>query len=65
MLKNEILKLTELQNNPKFSKLSLDKEKDFDKFFESLPTIQKIFIAQNLLKEMNSKKDIFLENQKI
>ena len=64
MLKNEILKLTELQNNPKFSKLSLDKEKDFDKFFESLPTIQKIFIAQNLLKEMNSKKDIFLENQK-
>ena len=64
MLKNEILKLTELRNDPKYFKIPLEKENDIYSFLEKLPTIQKIFIAQNLLKEMNSKKDIFLENQK-
>ena len=63
MLKNEILKLTELRNNPKYFKVPLEKEKDIYSFLEKLPTIQKIFIAQNLLKEMRSIKDLFSDNK--
>ena len=64
MLKNEILKLTELRNHPKYSKLEFKKEDDAFDFIEKLPTIQKIFIAQNLLKQMISIKDLFLDNKK-
>ena len=63
MLKNEILKLTELRNDLKYFKLPLEKEKDIYSFLEKLPTIQKIFIAQNLLKEMRSIKDLFSDNK--
>ena len=65
MFKNEIMKLTELRNNPKYSELVLeeDEEKDLYSFLEKLPTIQKIFIAQNLLKEMRPIKDLFLYNK--
>ena len=64
MLKNEILKLSEINNNPQYSGLILDNENDIFALIERLPTIQKIFIAQNLLKEMISIKDLFLDNKK-
>ena len=62
MLKNEIMKLTELKEYPE--KESLNNEKDINNFIEKLPTIQKIFIVQNLLKELISIKNIFLDNKK-
>ena len=62
MLKNEIMKLTELKEYPE--KESLNNEKDINNFIEKLPKIQKIFIVQNLLKELISIKNIFLDNKK-
>ena len=58
MLKAEILKLTELTN-----KQMLDKEKDINLFLNKLPTIQKMFIVQNLLKELISIKNPFLDTK--
>ena len=64
MLKNEILKLTEIHNLLQNSNLVLETEEDINNFIEKLPTIQKIFIVQNLLKELISIKDLFLDNKK-
>ena len=64
MLKNEIMKLTELKEYPEYNKELLNNEKDINIFIEKLPTIQKIFIVQNLLKELISIKNIFLDNKK-
>ena len=64
MLKNEIMKLTELKEYPEYSEELLNNEKDINIFIEKLPTIQKIFIVQNLLKELISIKNIFLDNKK-
>ena len=64
MLKNEILKLTEIHNLLQNSNLVLETEEDIYNFIEKLPTIQKIFIVQNLLKELISIKDLFLDNKK-
>ena len=58
MLKNQILKLTELTN-----KKELDKESDINSFLNKLPTIQKMFIVQNLLTELISIKNPFLETK--
>ena len=63
MLKNEIMKLTEISKDPKYSKLFFDSEEDIFSFIEKLPTIQKIFIVQNLLKEMISLNDLFIDNK--
>ena len=64
MLKNEIMKLTELKEYPEYSKDLLNNEEAINNFIEKLPTIQKIFIVQNLLKELISIKNIFLDNKK-
>ena len=62
MLEKEILKLPEFQKkineHNKFKN-----EEELYSYIENLPTIQKIFIAQNLLKEMISIKDRFEENK--
>ena len=58
MLKNQILKLTELTN-----KKELDKESDVNSFLNKLPTIQKMFVVQNLLTELISIKNPFLETK--
>ena len=58
MLKNKILKLTELTN-----KKELDKESDVNSFLNKLPTIQKMFVVQNLLTELISIKNPFLETK--
>ena len=57
MLKNHILKLTELTN-----KQEVDEE-DIYSFLKKLPTIQKMFIVQNLLTELISIKNPFLETK--
>ena len=62
MLKKEILKLPELKNS-EYSNIKLENEEDIFSFIEKLPTIQKIFIVQNLLKEMISIKQLFLDNK--
>ncbi len=62
MLEKEILKLPEFQKeineHNKFKN-----EEELYSYIENLPTIQKIFIVQNLLKEMISIKDRFEENK--
>jgi len=64
MLEKEILKLPEFQKNPqKLSKYNFKKEEVLYDFIKKLPTIQKIFIVQNLLKEMKSIKERFHDNK--
>lgn len=70
MLEKEILKLPDFQrmykeNSKKDSSLNcnLKNEKELYNYIEKLPTIQKLFIVQNLLKEMISIKDRFKENK--
>ena len=64
MLEKEILKLTQFQKNiNKLSKYNFQKEEDLYNYIGKLPTIQKIFIVQNLLKEMISIKNRFNENK--
>ena len=62
MLKNQILKLTELTNKKQLDK-ELEKESDIYSFLNKLPTIQKMFIVQNLLTELISIKNPFLETK--
>ena len=71
MLEKEILKLPDLQKkiaeikktNLKESNKVFKTEEELYEYVEKLPTIQKIFIVQNLLKEMMSIKDRFEENK--
>ena len=69
MLEKEILKLPEFQkkineNNKKDVKNYHFKNEDqLYLYIENLPTIQKIFVVQNLLKEMMSIKGLFQENK--
>jgi hypothetical protein len=64
MIKNIILKLPEIQKNPEYSNITLNNDEVIYSFIEKLPTIQKIFIVQNLLKEMISIKNLFIDNKK-
>ena len=69
MLEKEILKLPEFQK--KFDEKNKNdsknhffkKEEEMYEFIANLPTIQKIFIVQNLLKEMISIKNRFEDNK--
>ena len=69
MLEKEILKLPEFKK--KFAEMNKNdskshffkKEEELYEFIDNLPTIQKIFIVQNLLKEMISIKDRFEDNK--
>ena len=64
MLEKEILKIPEFQKNPeKLSKYNFKDEETIHNYIKKLPTIQKIFIVQNLLKEMVSIKDRFDDNK--
>ena len=64
MLEKEILKIPEFQKNPvKLSKYNFKDEETLHNYIKKLPTIQKIFIVQNLLKEMLSIKDRFDDNK--
>ena len=72
MLEKQILKLPEFQkkvneknkkNNLEISNSFFKNEEEMYKYIEGLPTIQKIFIVQNLLKEMKSIKFRFEENK--
>ena len=55
MLEREILKLPGLKH--------FKNEEEVYSYIETIPTIEKIFIAQNLLKEMLSIKGLFEENK--
>ena len=64
MLEKEVFKLPEYQKNPqKLSKYNFKNDEVLYDFIKKLPTIQKIFIVQNLLKEMISIKDRFHDNK--
>ena len=64
MLEKEILKIPEFQKNPaKLSKYNFKNEETLHNYIKKLPTIQKICIVQNLLKEMVSIKDRFDDNK--
>ena len=64
MLEKEVFKLPEYQKNPqKLSKYNFKNEEVLYDFIKKLPTIQKIFIVQNLLKEMISIKERFHDNK--
>ena len=69
MLEKEILKLPEFQkkinqnNKKEVKKYRFKNEDQLYLYIENLPTIQKIFVVQNLLKEMMSIKDRFQENK--
>ena len=72
MLEKQILKLPEFQkkvnennkkNNLEISNYFFKNEDEIYKYIEGLPTIQKIFIVQNLLKEIKSIKFRFEENK--
>ena len=64
MLEKEILKIPEFQKNPsKLSQYNFKKEETLHNYIKRLPTIQKICIVQNLLKEMISIKDRFDDNK--
>ena len=64
MLEKEISKLPEFLKNPsKISNYNFKKEENLYNYVRKLPTIQKIFIVQNLLKEMKSIKERFNDNK--
>ena len=70
MFEKEILKLPDFQRMYKENckkdlslNCNLKNEKELYDYIEKLPTIQKLFIVQNLLKEMMSIKDRFKENK--
>ena len=64
MLEKEVFKLPEFQKNPqKLAKYNFKNEEVLYDFIKKLPTIQKIFIVQNLLKEMISIKERFHDNK--
>ena len=69
MLEKEILKLPEFKkrfeekNKNELTNHFFKKEEEMYEFIEKLPTIQKIFIVQNLLKEMISIKNRFEDNK--
>ena len=64
MLVKEILKLPEFNRNGLKIIDNLENEEELYDYLEKLPTIQKIFIVQNLLKEMISIKNLFIDNKK-
>ena len=69
MLEKEILKLPEFKkrfeekNKNELTNHFFKKEEEMYEFIANLPTIQKIFIVQNLLKEMISIKNRFEDNK--
>ena len=64
MLEKEILKLPEFNKNENsISQCNFENEEELYGYIEKLPTIQKIFIVQNLLKEMISINDRFVDNK--
>ena len=64
MLEKEISKLPEFLKNPsKISNYNFKKVENLYNYVRKLPTIQKIFIVQNLLKEMKSIKERFNDNK--